>query len=406
MYTLLRKTVRVAEGTLCWLGLVGVGQAWASGFRIPEVSVAGLGYANALVANPEALGVLPYNPAAMGFHDGSQLSAGVFAIDPRLRVTTASGEHASGVDTLYAPTLFAMHGAGRWTWGLGVSAPFGLQTRWASGTFPTLSSGPFAVLHPTLSKLEMLNVNPNIAYRLDDATSLAAGVDYYYVDKVVLNSAGVNIDGDGGGYGFNLAALHRAGPWSFGISYRSAIDADIEGRVNAAAARTELNFPWLLQLGVRFKPTAALALEFDVERTGWSRFDAIGINSTASGAELVRSTNGWRDANAYRLGVSYDFMPTVQLRFGYALDRAAQDDTHYNARIPDADRRLFSAGIAYNLQGWTVELGYMHAVFDDRNYRAPAPFGVYGTDPNGTSAYNGDYAARVNIFAVGVAKAF
>lgn len=119
MYTLLRKTVRVAEGTLCWLGLVGVGQAWASGFRIPEVSVAGLGYANALVDNPEALGVLPYNPAAMGFHDGSQLSAGVFAIDPRLRVTTASGEHAPAawircMRRRYSPCT--VPGAGRGDW--------------------------------------------------------------------------------------------------------------------------------------------------------------------------------------------------------------------------------------------------------------------------------------------------
>lgn len=400
------KVSRIAKlMALCGCTFFGAGQAWASGFRIPETSVAGVSVANALVANPEALGALSYNPAAMTFHHGNQLSVDVFAIDPQLSVTTASGEHVSGVDTIYVPALFAMHGAGRWAWGLGVNAPFGLQTRWAPGTFPVLF-GPRAALHPALSKLEMLNINPNIAYQLSDATSLSAGLDYYYVDKVVLNSAGVNIDGDGDGYGFNLAALHRAGPWSLGVSYRSAVDADIDGRVNDTAARTELNFPWLLQVGVRYKSTDALALEFDIERTGWSRFDSIVINSAATGAELVRSTNGWRDTNAYRLGVSYDLTPAMQLRFGYALDHTAQDDTNFSARIPDADRQLFSAGVAYSAQGWTVELGYMHVVFDERDYRASAAFGAYGRDANGTNAYNGDYAAQVDIVGLGVSRTF
>ena len=53
--------------------------AQASGFRIPEASVAGLGATNALVADAKDPGALAYNPAAMSFHKGMQIVTGVVA---------------------------------------------------------------------------------------------------------------------------------------------------------------------------------------------------------------------------------------------------------------------------------------------------------------------------------------
>ena len=49
---------------LCVAGAVSVPQgAMASGFALPEVSAAGVGMANALVANPKEVGAFAYNPA-------------------------------------------------------------------------------------------------------------------------------------------------------------------------------------------------------------------------------------------------------------------------------------------------------------------------------------------------------
>ena len=55
--------------SLTLASIILVNGAAASGFRIPEVSIAGLASSNALVADTETPGALAYNPAAMAFHD-------------------------------------------------------------------------------------------------------------------------------------------------------------------------------------------------------------------------------------------------------------------------------------------------------------------------------------------------
>jgi long-chain fatty acid transport protein len=390
----------------------GAFTAHASGFRLPEASLAGLGTGNALVANAQEPGALTYNPAAMAFHDGTTVVAGLIAIAPDISVTTSTGSHDSDVDSpFYVPNLFATgHISPTVTWGLSIGAPFGLETNWASGTFQTLSPpSPAAAAHPTRSKIDMVNINPNVAVKLGVNTSIAAGLDYYYVRDVRLDSAGAKIAGDGGDYGFNLAILHVAGNWSFGGSYRSAITVDVDGTattVITAPATANLDFPWMLQVGARYQATRALAIEFDIERTGWSEFDQIRITSTALAGGTATSTNNWDDANAYRLGATWDVTPETQLRFGYTFDETGQGDERFSARLPDADRHLFSVGIAQKLGGWTIEGGYMYVLFDDRDYATSVPFGTYGSDPNGTSAYNGSYSASVHLLGLGVGTKF
>ena len=124
---------------------LGISTAQASGFRIPEVSILGLGTSNALVANTDELGALPYNPANMAFHDTNGLVAGVTYIGYDL---TKDGIDSTGEDSFFVPNLYAMApGYGDWSFGLGINAPFGLETNRADGTFPTL--GPAA---PALRK--------------------------------------------------------------------------------------------------------------------------------------------------------------------------------------------------------------------------------------------------------------
>ncbi len=380
--------------------------AHASGFRLPEASLAGLGTSNALVANAQEPGALTYNPAAMAFHDGTTVVAGLIAIAPDISVTTASGAHDSDVDSpFYVPNLFATgHISPTVTWGLNIGAPFGLETNWAPGTFPTLT-GPLAGLHPTRSKIDMVNINPNMAVKLGANTSIAAGLDYYYVRDVRLDSGAAKVAGDGGDFGFNLAALHIAGPWSFGASYRSAITVDVDGTLNTLPATANVDFPWMLQAGARYQATKAVAIEFDIERTGWSEFDQIRIRNAATGGIVATSTNNWDDATAYRLGATWDVSPDTQLRAGYTFDETGQGDENFSARLPDADRHLFSVGVAQKLGDWTVEGGYMYVLFDDRDYVSTTTYVPPG-DPNGTTAYNGSYSASVHLLGLGVSTKF
>lgn len=397
------------------LGLLATtGLAQASGFRIPEISTAGLGTSNALVANQKELGALPYNPAAMAFHEGTNLSAGLAIIEPNTTYTNRNGQSIDSEPStpFYVPNAYMMgHINPEVTWGFGITSPFGLQTKWPSGTFPRFNdfgSPVIAAGAPTFSKIEMLNLNPNVAYKVGNNLSFAAGVDYYFINDLNLNTLGADIHGDGDGWGYNLAALYTTGPWSFGASYRSAVTADVEGNIETAlgsvSATTTVDFPSILQVGVRYQANDALALEFDIDRTGWSTFDRITINR-AVGTPII-SSNNWDDANAYRLGATYDLLPNTQLRFGYTLDETPQPDSSFSPRVPDNDRQLFSVGVAQKMNGWTIEAGYMYVLVDDRTVNQPTWNPLANPDPNGTDAFNGEYETDIHLLALGVSTKF
>jgi long-chain fatty acid transport protein len=359
--------------------------ALASGFAVPEMNAAGAALSNALVANPREIGAIAYNPAAMGFHDGHSLSGGAMLLFPDLKVSTATGSHDSdGDDLVLIPEIQGMFSVNeRLRLGLGVGVPFGLETKWNVGTFPQLSS-PIGPL-------------PNGAY-------LPPGI--FHPTGVVT------IRGDGTGWGWNLGALFSSGDWSFGVSYRSKVDIDLDGSFTVRGAPSldadaELNLPSRLQAGVRYAVSEKLALEFDFTRTGWSTFDQVVVTSKATGAPLTTSVNNWKDTNAYRFGLTYDLTPQTQLRLGYSYDKDAQPEEFFSARVPDEDRQLFSIGMAHGFgDGWQVEGSYMYVLFDDHDYRSNVPFNPLSGDPNGTSAVNGDYESTVHIVGVNLSKTF
>jgi len=401
-------------GTLC----VPASMSYASGFRIPEASIAGLGTANALVANHKDRGAMAYNPATMSFHTGSNLLAGLLAIDPNLSVKTASGSHDSdGASPAFVPNMhFQRQVDTKWAYGVSLSAPFGLETKWKQGTFPNFGAviPQLVAFEPKLSKIKMINLNPNVAYKLQDNASLAFGVDYYHVDETALNTQAVEVGGDGSGWGWNIAALYALDAWSFGFSYRSSVEVDIDGDVavssGSSSASTKLEFPSMLQVGARYQTNQGLAVEFNIERTGWSSFDEIIIkhSNAAVSANPIVNDNSWEDVNAFRVGLTYQLSQTTELRFGYTFDENPQPDDNFSARVPDADRQLFSVGAKHALPGLDLEWGLMYAVWDDRTINRSTPFPASQTnlDANGTAAYNGDYESNAILAGIGIQKAF
>lgn len=416
-------------------GVILAPQAVASGFAVPEISAAGVGTANALVANPIERGAVAYNPAAMGFHNESWLSVGTLLIGPDFSVDTANGSHDSaGADWLVAPMIQAAISIDdRWSAGLAVNAPFGLETRWKTGTFPPLTqsiplppppAGPGGSVpaspQPTQSSLEIVDFVPTVTYAVSDELAVSAGADIYWVKSARLNSSITQLEGDGTGWGFNLSALYAKGPLSGGLNFHSGTSVKVKGNYSALnttmvligalqpsqTAELDLDLPWRLQLGVRYEVTPALAFEVDWTRTGWSSFEEIKVKGNQTGSTILRDTNDWDDANAYRLGVTYDLRDQTQLRFGYAYDETPQGDAHFSARVPDSDRHLIGLGVGHKLSdGWQVEAGYMYVMFKDRDYRSSTPY-LGGSEINGTDAINGDYKANAHLLALEISKSF
>ena len=228
------------------------------------------------------------------------------------------------------------------------------------------------------------------------------------------------VEGDGTGLGFNLGALYREGPWSFGASFHSSATVDLSGdylplsqtlvqlNLLKRAQTAELNFdlPWRAQVGARYEVNPQLAVEVDVTRTGWSSFNDLKATGKNSGDLIFQDENDWEDANAYRLGITYQVQPQTQLRFGYTFDETGQLDDHFSARVPDNDRHLFSIGLAQAIRpDLTLEAAYMYVLGEDRDYRASTAYSAT-SGLNGSTALNGDYSMDAHLIGLQLTKTF
>ena len=210
------------------------------------------------------------------------------------------------------------------------------------------------------------------------------------------------------------------GPLSFGLSYRSKVRVDLDGTFDATAigptstsAATQTDFPDMLQFGIRYEIISAFAMEFDIERTGWSSLDVISVShSSPDPPEPFAETYNWRDTTTYRVGATYQVLSDLSLRFGYAYDITPQKEGNFSARIPDNNRDSFHAGFAIDRGRWILEGGYMFVRIHDRSINSRKTFpdidpsGDLIFDPNGTAAYNGKYTSFGNLFGLGFAWRF
>ncbi|MEJ2620474.1 MAG: outer membrane protein transport protein [Candidatus Thiodiazotropha sp.] len=395
-----------------------------SGFAIPELSISGLGTSNAQVANHESLGAIPYNPAAMSFHEGSSATLGSILIKPELAVDTGSGMTDSEGNDLVAIPAIAAHNTlnEEWSLGIAVNAPFGLETDWEVDVFN--DQYPLGTPIPTRTLLEIIAFSPSTSYKLNDNAALSFGIDYYWMKKVLFNSAindgnaypGFNLEGDGSGVGFNLGGMLVVDSWSFGAHFHSASNINVEGKLDDDAGvlpagvtnnvTANLELPWRFQVGTRYEATEKLAIEFDYTRTGWNKFDSLEVKEEKYGNTIFESMNKFENASAYHLGMTYDFTKATQLRIGYTYDETPQKDEYFSPRVPDADRQLFSLGVGHTISdGWTFDVGYMYVDFDERTINS-SKGAVAGEELNGTSAVDGTYDSSVHLFGLGVTKTF
>src|SRR3989338_695967 len=153
------------------------GTAAASGFALIEQSGSGLGNAYAGgAAGAEDASTIFFNPAGMSRLNGKQVAVAVHAIKPSAKFTSSAGVPSGGDagSLVWVPNgYFTMEINPKVKFGLGVNAPFGLQTEYT----PTWA-GRFQAIK---SKIETINVNPSVAYQVSDSLSIGAGINYQHI---------------------------------------------------------------------------------------------------------------------------------------------------------------------------------------------------------------------------------
>ena len=337
------------------------GASGAAGFALLEQNASGIGNAYAgSAAVVENASTIFFNPAGMTHLPGTAVSLGVSAVKPSFKFSDAGsraptflgGGAATGSDGGdagdwgYVPNAYVSWAADKsLSLGLGISAPFGLATEYE----PTWKGRYQAISFD----LKSINLNPSVAYRVNDKVALGFGVNYQKFEAEYIRqatpAAQVKLDADSKDWGWNVGVLFDLTPeMKLGLSYRSAIKHKLEGRfvgaVNAPA-EADVELPDTYLVSVSQKLSDRWEMLGDVSYTGWDKIQRIDIvrRDTNQVAQTLdtRFRNTWRVA----LGGNYLLNEAVKLKFGLAYDQSPVDSAQNRlVSLPDSDRFWVTTG--------------------------------------------------------------
>ncbi len=348
-------------------------QVHAAGFYIQEQSVSGLGNAYAgQVAKARDSSIVYYNPAGMTRLKQNSASFGVHIIAPSADLadtgtTNAFGAVGGGSGNPYDATpipnfSIAYEALENKLWlGLSASAPFGLANDYGNDWFGRYDS--------TASELTTYDIQPSIAYKVNEKLSIGGGVNLQYasaeLDSVVNLGAGElnsKLEGDDNlSYGYNLGVMYEPTPGTvLGAHYRSSLHHSLKGDVTTKDASgaivgavsydasVQLNLPEIVQLGIDQKINDKLSVQAGATWFGWNSFEEIRVIDSSGVRADNTTTQNYQTTWAFAVGGEYELNEDWTLRAGYQYDETPTTDEYRTTRTPDGDRHWFATGATYN----------------------------------------------------------
>lgn len=415
------------------------GHAGASGFQLLEQNGSGLGTAFAgSAAVADNASTIYFNPAGMTKLQAHEFSAGVDAVRPSFKFTNNSSS--------VAPAATGSNGgdAGGWaavpngylSWaltkdlylGVGVGAPFGLITEYDSDWVGRFQAIKFDV--------KTININPSIAYRVNDKVSLGFGLNWQKMDAVYERQAAVavappfqaltaaaqatriKLDVDDDAWGWNVGALFDVSPTTrVGVSYRSTVKYTLDGTLTSSnqlispnvSAKADIKLPDTAIISVAQTLNDRWQLLGDLSWTGWSSVQKINIIRTSSGGTATTQAGStaqtleadFRDTWRVALGGVYKFDPAWDLKFGVAYDQSPVRSVQQRlVSLPDNDRYWITGGAQWRpTKDARVDLGAAYIFVRDTEI-----------DNNqtllGRGRVNGSYDSSVWVLGAQYSQAF
>ena len=430
------------------LGLVGL--AVGGGFSIYEAGAKATGMGCAVTASVDDGSAMFYNIAAISFMPGTFADANLMPVQPRIKFAGLGDPYPSATaetenQIFPIPGLGVTHNpGGRFAFGLGLSAPFGLGVAWEDPeTFP----GRYTSYDVYLATVY---VTPAVSFKVTPQLSVAVGADIAYQSIELNRYAGQAFGGDAemvnvldaqleGDSELNVTPafglMYRPTPkLSFGVMYHhekamefgdgtgtleniapaGPLRDAVEPLAGEYGLTTELGLPHILSLGVAYQVHPKLLAEFNAVHFGWSNFDELALVFDPDPGGQLSSTipENYEDKWQFQLGLDYEVDARWSLLAGYVRDETPQPKASMGALLPDASRNDYSLGVQYRTGPWRLTASYMAVVNESRDNldgNQVAVFPEEADDPEAImerTAQAGNYESLANIFAFGVGHQF
>jgi long-chain fatty acid transport protein len=410
--TLYRRSIAI----LVMLSVVTI-VAFGGGFQLNEHGARGMAQAGAFAARAADGSAIFFNPAGLGFQQGTSFMAGTTLIAMAGKFTSLKTSAATEMvsQTFFPSNAYLTHTmANGLAFGVGFFNPYGLGTEW-----PMDWEGRRLAVK---TDLKTYYINPTVAYRLSEQFSIGVGVSYI-ISNVALkyrvptyssfapptpasSDGSAELTGDGHAINWNVGLSWKPTPELYvGASYRAKAKIDYDGDVKftnmqvlqglfpGGSGKTSITLPSNLFAGVAYAFTPHLTVEGDFQMIGWSSYDELKVDiatgpaapALLGGQPLQKSPTpqkkGWKDAYMFRVGGEYAADPFA-IRAGFIYDKTPQPDQKIEPMLPDANRVEFTVGLGFKVLPFMgIDVAYQVILFQERSVPVPDN-GLGGTYKN------------------------
>lgn len=411
---------------LAILSLEG-GMAYGAGFGLEDGSVRGNVIPGQLMTRGDVPSAIFFNPAAITDLSGTQMEIGFTSIKPYADVTGINpydgsysrGYGRSSVWTL--PSFYVTSQLSDSLWfGLGGFSRFGLGSEfdhtWA-GRYNSIKA-----------KIVTFDVNPNLAWKVNDRLSVALGFSIRYFEielGQMIDAAGIaglrqynnpayspfdvrqQLKGDDIVPTVDFGLTYRlTDDLTFGFAYHSRCHLKVKGDakwivpapVKALAPmffqNTDLHanavLPDRFETGLAWDATEQLTLSAGLTYTLWNLYDNLAIHlddPMLPGMDTLESRKGWNDTVRVSVGAEYDLNEAWSVRAGYTFDKSPINSQYVDYLVPGDDRHLLAAGVSWSKESWTIDLSCFYEIIEDFTVKARPANGVLKGSFTGAKAY-------------------
>lgn len=377
--------------------------AFAGGFAVFDQGSKATGMGGAFTALANDPSTIFYNPAGLAYFENGKAAGGVtmLQINESLfqgrspgRAAGTVGEQSDEMDIL--PHAYVVKPLNAFAvLGIGAYSPFRLTTEWLD---PATFAGRDVATAADLSSLDLattvgLRVSPTFGLgiglvgRASELSLARREIRFNPLDRRFQDVATFDLETDMEiGLGFNAGFLHKPSKrFSWGLSYRSAIELDYNGTGTltqiptgndqfddliaatlpldeALPFTTTVELPETASLGVAFALTDRWALTLQGDWTGWSSFDALRLDFPNDPDFDTVIVENFDDSVTFRTGLLFVTGGGFELRVGYAFDESPQPEETIGPLFVGGDKNIVSLGVGLD---W-LDLSVSYQEFDDR----------------------------------------